>query len=56
MSCNINMPTYLVENSVQALIERHLKHFEKHLLRYFVDANMLYFEFPPASIQETSPE
>jgi hypothetical protein len=33
-----------------------LETFEKHLLRYFVDANMMYFEFPPASIQEPSPE
>jgi hypothetical protein len=50
------MPTYLVENTIQASIECHLKLFEKHLLRNFVDADMLYFEFPPASIQEPSAE
>jgi hypothetical protein len=50
------MPTYLIKNSIQDLIEHHLKLFEKHLLQNFVDANMLYFEFPPASIQEPSAE
>lgn len=33
--------TYLVKNTVQASIERHLKLLEEHLLRHFVDADIL---------------